>query len=58
MTHTKQFLDVTAYNDYYNIMVYTSEISVDQIAMQVQSLLVEYLRASYGHDTANWYERF
>ncbi len=41
----KQFPNVAAYNDYSDIVVYTSEIGVDQFATRVQCLLVEYLRA-------------
>ncbi len=57
-SHVKQFPDVAAYDDYYDIVVETGEIGVDQFAMRVQRLLVEYLRARYGNDTANWCERF
>ena len=57
-SHVKQFPDVAAYDDYYDIVVDTGEIGVDQFATRVQSLLVEYLRAHYGKDTANWCERF
>ncbi len=32
--------------------------SVEQFAMRIQHLLVQYLRACYGDDTANWCERF
>ncbi len=53
----KQFPDVAADDDYYDIVVDTREIGVDQFAMLVQRLLVEYLRARYGDDTANWCER-
>jgi hypothetical protein len=31
-SHVKQFLDVAAYDDYYNIVVDTGEIGVDQFA--------------------------
>jgi hypothetical protein len=57
-SHVKQFPDVAAYDDYYDIVVDTGEIGVDQFATRVQRLLVEYLRACYGDDTANWCERF
>ncbi len=57
-SHVKQFPDVAAYEDYYNIVVDTGEIGVDQFATRVQRLLVEYLRARYCYDTANWCERF
>jgi hypothetical protein len=45
-SHVKQFPDVAAYIDYYNLVVDTSKISVDQFAMLVQRLLpvVEYQR--------------
>ena len=56
--HVKQFPDVAAYDDYYDIVVDTGEIGVEQFAVRVQSLLVQYLRARYGDDTANWCERF
>ncbi len=58
LTHVKQFPDVAAYDDYYDIVVDTGEIGVDQFAKRVQSLLVQYFRARYGDDTANWCERF
>jgi hypothetical protein len=57
-SHVKQFPDVAAYDDYYDIVVDTGEIGVEQFAARVQSLLVQYLRARYGNDTANWCERF
>ncbi len=57
LSHVKQFPDVAA-DDCYDIMVDTGEIGVDQFATRVQRLLVEYLRARYGYDTANWCERF
>jgi hypothetical protein len=57
-SHVKQFPDVAAYDDYYDIVVDTGEIGVEQFAVRVQSLLVQYLRARYGDDTANWCERF
>jgi hypothetical protein len=57
-SHVKQFPDVAAYDYYYDIVVDTGEIGVDQFATRVQSLLVEYLRACYGNDTANWCGRF
>ncbi len=57
-SYVKQFPDVAAYEDYYDIVVDTGEIAVDQYATRVQSLLVQYLRARYGNDTANWCERF
>ena len=56
--HVKQFPDLAAYDDYYDIVVDTGEIGVEQFAARVQSLLVQYLRARYGDDTANWCERF
>jgi hypothetical protein len=56
--HVKQFPDVAAYDDYYDIVVDTGEIGIEQFAVLVQSLLVQYLRARYGDDTANWCERF
>ncbi len=57
-SHVKQFPDVAAYyDDYYDIVVDTGEIGVDQFAKRVQSLLVQYLRARYGDDTANWCAR-
>ncbi len=55
-SHVKQFPNVAAYDDYYDIVIDTGEIGVDQFATQVQRLLVEYLRASYSNDTANWCE--
>ena len=39
--------------DFYDIVVDTGEIGVEQFAALVQSLLVQYLRARYGDDTAN-----
>ncbi len=59
-SHVKQFPDVAAYDDYYDIVVDTGEIGIDQVATRVQRLLVDYLRAQarYGDDTANWCERF
>ncbi len=57
-SHVKQFPDVAAYDDYYDIVVDTGEIGVKQFAARVQSLLVQYLRARYGNETANWCERF
>ncbi len=60
-SHVKHFSDVAAYDDYYDIVVDTGEIGVDQFATRVQtvqSLLVQYFRARYGDDTANWCERF
>jgi hypothetical protein len=57
-SHVKQFPDRPAYDDYYDIVVDTGEIGVEQFAVRVQSLLVQYLRARYGDDTANWCERF
>jgi hypothetical protein len=54
-SHVKQFPDVAAYDDYYDIVVDTGEIGVDQVAAR---LLVEYLKARNGDDTANWCERF
>ncbi len=38
-SHVKQFPDVAAYDDYYNIVVDTGEIGVDQFATQVQSFV-------------------
>ncbi len=55
-SHFKQFPDVATYDDYYDIVVDKGEISVEQFAREVQLLLVEYLRARYGDDTANWCE--
>ncbi len=52
-SHVKQFPNVAAYDDYYDIVVDTGEIGVEQFAARVQSLLVQYLRARYGNDTAN-----
>jgi hypothetical protein len=57
-SHVKQFPNVAAYDNYYDIVVDTGEIGVDQFATRVQRLLVEYLRAGCGDDTANWCERF
>ncbi len=57
-SHVKQFPDVAAYDDYYDIVVNTGEFAVDRFATRVQSLLMQYLRACYGNDTANWCERF
>jgi hypothetical protein len=57
-SHVKQFPDVAAYDDYYDIVVDTGQIGVDQFATRLQRLLVQYLRARYGDDTANWCERF
>jgi hypothetical protein len=57
-SHVKQSPDVAGYDDYYYIVVDTGEIGADQFAMLVQSLLVQYLRAHYGNDTAKWCERF
>jgi hypothetical protein len=57
-SHVKQFPNVAAYDDYYDIVVDAAEIGIDQFARRVQSLLVQYLRASYGDDTTNWCERF
>jgi hypothetical protein len=57
-SHVKQFPDVAAYDDYYDIVVDTGEIGVDHFATRVQRLFVEYLRVRYGDDTANWCERF
>ncbi len=57
-SHVKQFPDVTAYDDYYDIVVDTGEIGVDQFATRLQHLLVDHLRAHYSDDTANWCERF
>ncbi len=58
LSHVKQFPNFAAYDDYYDILVDTGEIGVDQFAMLVQSLLVDYLRARCGDDTANCCERF
>jgi hypothetical protein len=57
-SHVKQFPNVPAYDDYYNIFVDTGEIGVEQFATRVQQKLVQYLNARYGDDTANWHERF
>ncbi len=57
-SQVKQFPDIAAHDDYYDIVVDTGEIGVDQFATLVQRLLVEYLRARYGDDTAKWCERF
>ncbi len=57
-SHVKQFPNVPAYDNYYDIVVDTCEIDVEQFAMRVQYLLVQNLRARYGDDTANWCERF
>jgi hypothetical protein len=56
-SHVRQFPNV-AYDDYYDIVVDTGEIGVEQLATRVQHLLVQYLRARYGDDTINWCERF
>ncbi len=37
-SHVKQFPDVAAYDDYYDIVVDTGEIGVEQFAARVQSL--------------------
>ncbi len=50
-SHVKQFPDAAAYDDYYDIVVDTGEIGVEQFAARVQFLLVQYLRARYGDDT-------
>ena len=47
-----------AYDDYYDIAVDAGEIGVEQFAKRVQTLLVQYLRARYGSDTANWCEKY
>jgi hypothetical protein len=57
-SHIKQFPIDAAYNYYYDILVDTGEISVEQFATLVQLFLVQYLRARYGADTANWYETY
>ena len=57
-SHVKQFPDRPAYDDYYDIVVDTGEIGVEQFAVRVQALLVLYFRAGYGDATANWCERF
>jgi hypothetical protein len=57
-SHVRKFPNVAAQDDSYDIVIDTFEIGVDQLATRVQSLLVEYLRAHYGDDTANWCERY
>jgi hypothetical protein len=41
-SHVKQFPYVAAYDNYYDIVVDTGEIGVDQFATLAQSLLVDY----------------
>jgi hypothetical protein len=57
-SHVKQFPDVPSYDINSDLVVDTGEIGVEQFATRVQLLLVQYLRACYGNDTANWCERF
>ena len=46
--HVKQFPDVQAYDDYYDIIVGIGEVGVESFAARVQELLVEYIRDKYG----------
>jgi hypothetical protein len=59
-SHVTQFPDVAAYDDCYDIVVDTGEISIDHLLCEFSpcKLLAQYLRARYGDDTSNWCERF
>ena len=57
-SHVKQFPNVTAYDEYYDIVYDIGDIGVAQFATRVQQLLVDYLRDRHGDDTANWYETY
>ena len=57
-SHVKRFDTPAAYDDYYDIVVDISDISVELFATRVQEMLVDYLRAHHGNGPADWYERY
>ena len=56
--HVKQFPDVQAYDDYYDIIVDIGEVGVESFADRVQELLIDYLRETYGDAPADWCREF
>ena len=56
--HVKQFPDVQAYDDYYDIIVDIGEVGVESFADRVQQLLIDYLRETYGDAPADWCREF
>ena len=57
-SHVKQFPDIGAYDDYYDIIVDIGEVRVESFADRVQELLVDYLRETYGDKPADWCREF
>ena len=54
----KQFPNVKAYDDYYDIIVDIGEIGVESFADRAQALLIVYLRDTYGDGPADWCQEF
>ena len=53
-SHDHNFPDRAAYDDYYDLVVDIGEVGVPEFATRVQELLVDYIRAKYGDEPANW----
>ena len=54
----KQFPNVKAYDDYYDIIVDIGDIGVESFADRVQALLIVYLRDTDGDGPADWCQEF
>jgi hypothetical protein len=54
----RHFPSVEAYNDYYDIVVDTCDIGVEDFATRAQYMLVDSLRPIYGDEVAHWCRDF